>query len=137
MRRPPRRPSRAREHDAQDVGVLVLVDEPAEREQLPRSLRRVPPGNEARPCTNVLEVKSRNRSVDVAQLVLEDEFVVLPRLDVHEQAVERRDVDAGRVEPALERLHERRPRAGERIEHATARDVALEQGLVELRNELA
>ena len=42
VRRQPRRPGRAREHDAKDVGVLVLVDERAEVEELGRRLRREP-----------------------------------------------------------------------------------------------
>jgi hypothetical protein len=46
--------------------------------------------------------------------------VVRRRLDAHQEAVERGDVDAGRVEPGLERLHERRPGAGERIEDVAA-----------------
>ena len=41
------------------------------------------------------------------------------------------------VVPALERLDERRARAGERVEHAAAaRDVAAQQLLDELRDEL-
>ena len=48
------------------------------------------------------------------------------------------DVDAGRVVAGLERLHERRARARERIEHATAGgNVPVEQRLDELRDELA
>src|SRR5437764_12968298 len=50
---------------------------------------------------------------------------------------ERGDVDPGRVEAALERLHECRPRARERIEHVlAAAEVACEQDLDELRDEL-
>ena len=74
----------------------------------------------------------------VAQVVLERERVVAPRLHAHQQAVERGDVDAGRVEAALERLDERRPRAGERVEHAAARRRRSgEELLDELRDELA
>ena len=56
---------------------------------------------------------------DVTDLRLQREQVVPPRLDPHQQAIEGRDVDAGGVMAALEPLHERRPRAGERIEHAS------------------
>ena len=60
------------------------------------------------------------------------------RLDAHQQAVERGDVDAGRVEPRLERLNERRARARERVEHATTRGhVTAEELLDELRDVLA
>ena len=73
-----------------------------------------------------------------AQLLLEHERVVCPGLDVNQQAVEGCDVDAGRIEPALERLHERRSRAGEGIEDMlTGPEVAGQQHLDELRDELA
>ena len=64
--------------------------------------------------------------------------VVRARLDAGEQRVEAGDVDAGRVVPGLERLHERRARACEGVEHAPAGgDVPVEQRLDELRDELA
>ena len=73
----------------------------------------------------------------IANLVLEPFEVVRPRLDAHEQSVERRDIDADRVVAGLERLHERRARAGERVEHAAPRPhVPLEQRLDELRTNL-
>src|SRR5205085_10759463 len=75
---------------------------------------------------------------DVPQLPLEDEEVVAASLHLHEERVERRDVHAARVEPALERLDERRPGPGERVEDTAARsDIAPEQRLYELRDELA
>ena len=64
--------------------------------------------------------------------------VVRARLDAGEQRVEACDVDAGRVVSGLERLHERRARAREGIEHAPAGgNVPVEQRLDELRDELA
>jgi hypothetical protein len=69
VRRPPRRPGRAGEDDAEHVAALVPGDQLPEREQLLRRLRREP-----RP-----------------------------------EGVEDRDVSAAHVEPALERLDERRP----------------------------
>src|SRR5689334_13092381 len=88
------------------------------------SSRRTLPALEPRKC--------------VAQLVLEHERVVLARLHARQEAVERGDVDAGRVEAGLERLHEGRPRAGKRVEHAPARRyVTAEQLLDELRDVLA
>ena len=137
MRRQPRRARRAREHDPQHVGVLVVADQRAEAQQVFARLRREPRAHVRRRVARValaaLEARER-----VAQLVLEHEGVVLARLDPHQQAVERGDVDADRVEPALERLHERRPGAGERVEHAPPRrDVAAEELLDELRDVLA
>ncbi len=76
--------------------------------------------------------------VQLAQLLLEREQVVARGLHAHEQRVERGDVHPGRVVARLERLHERRARAGERVEHApAARHEAAEQHLDELRDELA
>ncbi len=70
--------------------------------------------------------------------MLEREEVVALGLDPHQQRVERCDVDAGRVVAALEGLHERRPRACERVEHAPAAwDIALQERLDELWDELA
>ena len=62
-----------------------------------------------------------------------------PGLDAHQVgAVEAGDVDAGRVVPGLERLDERGPGAGERIENeGDGGDVAIEHRLDELRHELA
>src|SRR5439155_15289554 len=47
------------------------------------------------------------------------------------------DVRAGRIETGFERLHKRRPRPRERIEHMLSRsEVAAEERLHELRDEL-
>src|SRR5206468_6982238 len=74
----------------------------------------------------------------VAQVSLQHERVVLARLDAHQEAVERGDVHPGGVVAALERLYERRPGAGERVEHAPpGRDVTPEELLDELRDVLA
>ena len=137
MRRPPRRACGAREHDAQHVGVLVVGDQRAEAEQVAARLRREPPlGVRRRPPGRAFA--GGEACEHVSQLALEHERVVRTGLDAHQQAVERGDVDARRVEARLERLDERRARAGERIEHATARGhVAAEELLDELRDVLA
>ena len=73
----------------------------------------------------------------VAELFLERELVVARGLDPHQQAVERRDIATDGATAALERLHERRPRARERIEHrSAAAAVAPEQRFHELWDEL-
>jgi hypothetical protein len=138
VRRAPRGPGRARQDDSQDIRVLVVVDKPAEEEQLGGGPRRVPVANVFRdlavrtPTVELLEPRAR-----VTQLRLEHERVVLGRLHAHEEAVEGGDVRAARGEPRLERLHQCRPRPCERIEDAAARHVTLEQRLDELRDELA
>ena len=137
MRRPPRRPSGAREHDAQHVCVLVVGGERAEAQEISAGLRCEPLADVRGGCTGLAlpRLEPRQR---ITQLTLEHERVVRRRLDAHQQAVERRDVDTSRVEPTLERLHERRPRARERIEHAAPlRHVAPEELLDELRDVLA
>src|SRR5262249_26600965 len=85
----------------------------------------------------LLQRRFGDARVDVSQLALEDEWVVVARLHVHQQAVESCDVDTRRVEPALERLHERRARADERVENVlTWTEVPREQDLDELLDEL-
>ena len=132
----PRRSRGACEDHAQDVVVLVLVEELAERQELARGPRSEPLADVTRTAScSPATLQSRH---DVAQFTLEHEEVVAPRLHAHQQAVERGDVHTRRVEAGLERLHERGPRAGERVEHVpAARDVPLEQRLDELWDELA
>ena len=118
--------------------MLVLLDELPKGEQLACRLRREPAPDVGGLRETALQGQGGNPRVDVAQLVLEHELVVRLRLDVHEQAVERSDVDAGRIEAALERLYERRSRARERIEDVLSPpEVPCEQDLYELRYELA
>ena len=124
VRREPRRPRGAGEDDPQDVRVLVVADDRAPEEKLGRRPRREPIPRVRRTVT---ETGSGTRTcllqpgAGVAELLLERELVVTRGLDPHEQAVEGGDVTADSVAAALERLHERRPRAGERIEHRPAR----------------
>src|SRR5205814_6260611 len=91
----------------------------AEAEQVVARGRRVPRIHVRRRRTDVTlpTFEPRDR---VAHLPFEHERIVRFGLDAHQQAIERRDVDAGRVMTALERLDERRPRPGERIEDAPA-----------------
>ena len=136
MGRAPRRARGAREHDAQHVGMLVVAGERAEAQQVIARGRSEPAAHVRgrAGCVALPPLESRER---VAQIVLEPERIVCARLHAHQQAVERRDVDTGRVETALERLDERRSRTGERIEHAPARrHVAAEELLDELRHVL-
>src|SRR5579862_6925942 len=135
MRRQSRRPGSAREDHAQDVCVLELVDERAEGEKLARGTRREP---DALPVARLRAASALGAPKSLQQLPFEVEQVVAAGLDPHQQAVESGDVDANRVEPALEGLHERRAAAGKRIEHPPAGpNVAPEELLDELRDELA
>ncbi len=103
-------------------------------EELSRGVRREPLTDEAgRPARRAASARQR-----AAHIRLESERVVLGGLHAHQQAVERRDVDADGVVARLEALHERRPGTGERVEHPPTRlHVAKEQSLDELRDELA
>src|SRR6476661_198475 len=129
------RSRRAGKDYAEHVCMFVFVDQRTEAEQLSSRLRREP----------LADIRGRtfaerlaHARVDRAELLLQHERVVRTGLDVHEQAVEGRDVDAGRIEPALERLHESRPRARERVEHVLAwTEISGEHDLHELRDELA
>ena len=103
-----RRARGAGEDDAQDVAVLVLVDEIPEREQLRDRVRRVPLAH-VRARRAALRRQRVEARAHVAQLHAERVDVVPRSLDADQQAVERGELDAGRVEPRLERLHERRP----------------------------
>src|SRR5215210_8226200 len=97
----------------------VAVDQRAKPEQIVDGLRSEPlpdvSGGVATLALARLDPRQR-----VAHLALEDEEVVVARLDAHQQAVEGRHVGAARVEPALEPLHERRSRSGERVEDTAA-----------------
>ena len=134
MRGQPRRTRSPREHDAQDVGVLVVLEQRAKVEELRGCVRREPLADEARrPFRRAAAARQR-----AAHVGLQPERVVLGGLYAHQQAVERCDVDADGVVAGLEALHERRPGAGERVEHPPTRlHVAKEQSLDQLRNELA
>ena len=136
MRRQARRTRGARQHDAQDVGMLVVRDKRPKREQIGCRLRSEPLGDvSGRLIRNALaRLEAPER---LTQVVLQREQVVSRCLDAHQQAVERRKVDPRRLPPALQRLHERRARAGERVEHTSARrHVAAQQLFDELRDEL-
>src|SRR5438094_378157 len=77
-------------------------------------------------------------SRDILQLLPQLGEVVRSGLDAHEEAVEGGDVQARGVEAGLERLDERRPGARKWIEDVVSRlEIAVEQNLDELRNELA
>jgi hypothetical protein len=115
MGRQPRGAGCAGEHDAEHVGVLVLVDQRAEREQLGGRAGREPSADVA--VGRGMSPDTSQAAEGIPYLRLEDELVVPRRLDAHEQAVERGDVDAGRLVAALQGLHQRRPRAGEGVEY--------------------
>src|SRR5207253_9288549 len=78
VRRPARRTSRPRQHDAQDIRMLVVLYEAAEEEQLRRRPRRVPVPDKAR------DRRLRPRALEtgepgqrIPQLRLEHERVAL------------------------------------------------------------
>ena len=132
--RQPSRARRASEHDPQHVLARVLRDQRAEVEQLRRCLRREPLA--AKPVGRSVDAASRSPTSRTS--ASSDVEVVLAGLDRDQERVERCDIDADGVVAGLEGLHERRPRAGEGVEHASARThVALEQRLDQLRHELA
>ena len=134
VRRAERQRGRARRAD---VRVLVLVDERAEEQRARRQRAARTTSPRTRSASGPVRLEGLEPAKRVAQLALEREEVVLGGLDPHQKAVERGNVDAGRVPPALERLDERRPRACERIEDVLrAREMPLEQRLDELRHEL-
>ena len=138
--RPPRRARRARQHDPEHVRRADLLDERAEVEQLLGRRRGVPGAHVARRLTRVAAARLERLGLRVGpeQVAPQRVEVVGARLDAHEQRVEAGDVHARRVVARLERLHERRPGACERIEHtATRGHVPVEQHLDELRDELA
>ena len=135
------RSRRASEDDAQHIRRADLLDERAEVQKLLRCRRRVPGANvgatrragSAPSARRPRPLRAPREGHGAAPRGCSGR--VLTRI---EQSVEPGDVDAGGVVAGLERLHERRPRARERIENASARrDVALEQRLDELRDELA
>ena len=135
-----RRPRGSCEDDAEHVDRCGAFGERAEVEQLRGRARRVPGADERRRLRGIAAVGLERRGLLVGpQEVAADRVEVVPAgLDAHQQAVEAGDVDADRVPPRLERLHEGRPRAGERVEHRPTRlDVAIEERLDELRDELA
>ena len=136
VRRQARRPRRAGQHDPEDVGVLVVADQRAEGEQLGGRLRREPLADVATSGAWHLDVSRRDKASRIS----------LSRTNSLYRAVltpTSRQLKAATSTPtaavaALERLDERRPGAGERVEHAPARrHVPREQDLDELRDELA
>ena len=132
--RQPRRAGCAGEDHAKDVGVLVVGRDVTKVQKLGCCARRVPLADVATRAA----ARAPSASERVTKLALQAIQVVHPRLDAHQQAVERRDVDTDGVVPGLERLNERRARARERVEDAAARtDVPSEERLDELRYELA
>src|SRR6185369_6626033 len=79
---PPSRPRRPAEHDAENVSIDIVVDEPAETEQLSRGLRREPGAQvTARALGRGLADSLARRP----QLPLEHERVVATRLYLHQQ----------------------------------------------------
>ena len=102
--------------------------------------------NSAAACgANHSLAKPRGRSAerpqaltDLAHIRFQRLEIVLAGLDRDQERVESGDVDTDGVVARLEGLHERRPRAGEGVEHATARaHVSRQQRLDQLRHELA
>src|SRR4029077_2969076 len=129
------RARRAAEHDAQHIGVDVIVHELTKAEQLASRLRREPVAQVAvRPLTRGLANALARRT----ELALEHKGVVAASFHLHQEAIEGSDVRAGRVEPRLRSLHECPSGARERIEDVLpSNEVALQERLDELRDEFA
>ncbi len=131
-----RRARRTREHDPQHVGVLVVPDQRAEPQQVIGRLGREPHRDVARsrlgrPLAALVPPER------IPEVVLQREEVVAARLDPHQEAVERGQIDPRGLVAALERLDERGPGSRERIEHtASWSHVAPQELLDELRDEL-
>ena len=136
----PGRAGRAGEHDAQHVGRADLLDERPEVQQLLCGRGREPGAHVGRCAARIASARLEGLRLGVRpeQVATQRLEVVRARLDAGQQRVEAGDVDTGGVVPGLERLHERRARACERVEHAAAGgNVPVEQRLDELRDELA
>src|SRR4029079_19348748 len=98
--------------------VVEVSERGAKAERLAGGLRREPSADVAMAlCLRPGRGQTGQR---VPELRLEDELVAAGRLDPDQQAVERADVDAGRVVAALERLDQRRAGSCERVDDATA-----------------
>ena len=136
VRRAPGGACGTRQHHAQHVCVLVVVHERTEEEELLGSARGEPGLDEARRSHGRSAVEALEAPQRVSDVALQREEVVGARLDVHQQAVEGRDVDTGRRSAALEGLDERRAGAGEGIEHGRARGKWRVKSLHELGHEL-
>ena len=131
---------RAGQHDPQHIGRADLLDERPEVQQLLCSSRREPGAHVRRRAARIAPSRLEGFRLGVGpeEVATQRLEVVRARLDAGEQRVEAGNVDAGCVVPGLERLHERRARAREGIEHAsTGGNVPVEQRLDELRDELA
>ncbi len=138
VRRAPGGACGARQDHAEHVCVLVVVHDRAEEEELFGSARCEPGLDVTGRTLGRAAVEAFEPPQGVSDVALQREEVVRARLDVHQQAVEGRDVDPGRPAAALERLDERRAGAGEGIEHRPRpRQVARQERLHELGHELA
>ena len=138
MRRPPRRARGAREDHAQHVGALVVGDERAEAKQVVARLRREPRAHVRRRAGRPSPPRARSaraRRAARARARTGCAHRVLTPISRQLNAAMSTPTESS---PRLERLHERRPGAGERIEHAAARrHVPAEELLDELRDVLA
>ena len=137
VRRAPGGACGSRQDHAEHVCVLVVVHDRTEEEELVDSARGEPGLDVAGRPLRRAAAEALEAPQSVSDVALQREGVVRARLDVHQQAVEGRDVDTGRPAAALERLDERRAGAGEGIEHGPrARQVAGQERLHELGHEL-
>ncbi len=117
--------------------MLVVVHDRAEEEELICSTRGEPGLYVRRRTLGRAAVEAFEPPQGVSDVALQREEVVGAGLDVHQQAVEGRDVDPGRPATALERLDERRAGAGEGIEHGPRlRQMPRQERLHELGHEL-
>ena len=132
VRREPRRPGGARGDHRERLGLSRARDGAAEPGEVAKRRRRVP----AREPLRRRRV-GRRRVERPVEVEPERRQVVPGDLHSHEEAVERRDVGADRVDPERVRLDERRPRPRERVvDDGPGREAAAKQRLGELRHEL-
>ena len=138
--RSPSRAGGAGEDDPQHISRADLLDERAEVQQLLGGHGREPRAHVGRCLAWISSSRLEGFRLGVRpqQVAAQRLEVVRARLDAGQKRVESGDVDTGRVVPGLERLHERRARACEGVEHASPDgNVPVEQRLDELGDELA
>ena len=122
MRRAACRAGRTRQHDAKNVRGSHVIDEAAKVKKLLGGGRGVPRADVGRRAARVATARLERLHLGVSpeEVAAKGVEVVGAGLDPREQRVESGDVDTRRVVAGFERLDERRPRAGEGVEHATA-----------------
>jgi hypothetical protein len=107
-----RRTGRPRQHDLPELWILRPLDPLPEREEFGERARRVPLPEIASAPAGLAASLAIGEPDDVGEQL---GGVVDTCLRAHEEAIESRDVTAGRARAESVRLDERRPGTGERI----------------------